>query len=179
MAYLEEFAFKNPKLLMFCLGGHTQNSYIEVHDVVFIVAKTTKEATKKIRKAWFGVDKSLHVDSWFAIESIEGYDVRVIKTKPIHQKNALYFVNLGYYVAAELGEQHFMKLVVAKSKKEAIKSAMDQFSADVEMIHIDDLYDLEGCIHISEVDQYFIQLSYAGSEKKLMQPINGYQNLRY
>ncbi len=178
MVYLEQFSFESPKMLVFCLGGHTEYGKLEVHDVVFIVAKTDEEATEKMRKAWFGTQKSLHVDSLLIVESINGYKVQIAKEKPLNKNMHLYFVNLGYYIPSQFGEHHFMTLVTAGSKREAMKSAMDKCSSDLYMLHVDDLHDLSGCINIDKVDEYFITLEYTGLEKGLAQPINGYFNLR-
>ncbi len=178
MAYLEQFSFESPKMLVFCLGGHTEYGKLEVHDVVFVVAKTDKEAIEKMRKAWFGTQKSLHVDSWLIVESINGYEIRITKTKPPNKNTHLYFVNLGYYIPLQIGEHHFMTLVTAGSKREAMKLAMNECSSDLHMLHLDDLHDLDGCINIDKVDEYFITLEYTGLDKDLAQPINGYLNLR-
>lgn len=178
MAYLEPFSFESPKMLVFCLGGHTEYGKLEVHDVVFIVAKNDKEVTEKIRKAWFGTQKSLHVDSWLVVENIDGYEVRITETNPPNKKTHLYFVNLGYYIPSQFGEHHVMTLVTAESKKDAMKAAMNKYSSDLYMLHLDDLHDLIGCINIDKIDEYFITLEYTGLEKDLIQPINGYFNLQ-
>lgn len=48
MLYLERFVFDFPKLFIFYLGGNVENCKIEMHDVVFVVAKTDDEASEKI-----------------------------------------------------------------------------------------------------------------------------------
>lgn len=178
MAYLKDFAFDSPRLLSFCLGGQTAKGNIEVHDVVFIVAKTAEEATIKIRTMWFGTKSSLHVDSWMALENIDGYDIEIGKTQSRNHSLHLYFVNLGYYTKHEMGKGHFMTFVVAESKRKAALSAMNQCGVNAGMLHIDDLHDLEGCIQIDKVDHYFIHLTQK-KQNKQMQVINGYQKLRY
>jgi len=178
MADLEQFNFEAPKLLMFYLGGHTEYGKLEMHDVIFVVARTDKEAVAKMRQAWFGTQKSLHVDSWLAIENIDGYAISLTKSKPLDRNIKLYFVNLGYYVPSQIGEYHFSALVTAKSKREAMKSAMDRCSSDFYMLHLDDLHDLDGCINIDKVDEYFIKLEHTGLDNSPVQPVNGYFNLR-
>ncbi|MGB7127592.1 MAG: hypothetical protein WBD50_00680, partial [Candidatus Rhabdochlamydia sp.] len=78
----------------------------------------------------------------------------------------------------QIGEHHFMTLVTAGSKREAMKLAMNECSSDLHMLHLDDLHDLDGCINIDKVDEYFITLEYTGLDEDLAQPINGYLNLR-
>ncbi|EKE11145.1 MAG: hypothetical protein ACD_15C00135G0006 [uncultured bacterium] len=177
MIYLEQFAFKSPKLLIFYLGGNTEKSHIEMHDVVFVIAKTDVEAAGKIRQAWYGTEKSLHVDSWFVAEEVDGFNIKISKNRKSSQTH-LYFVNLGYYKNGIFGENHFMTLVVAGSKIEAIEKANKKCYQDLEMLHSDNVYDLDDCIRIDEVDHSFIELEYRGLPKKPIMPINGYHKLR-
>lgn len=179
MLYLNKFTFEFPKLLIFCLGGNIEKSHIEMHDVVFVVAKTDEEASEKIKKKWCGTEKSLHVDSWFVAEEADGFNIKICEMKPSDRDIHLYFVNLGYYKSGVFGESHFMTLVVAPSKTDAIKMAKEKCSQDLEMVHSDNVYDLDDCIQIDEVDHCFIELHYdAASQKKAIMPINGYQKLR-
>lgn len=179
MAYLEEFSFNTPKLLVFCLGGHTEKGKLEIHDATFLVAKTDKEATTKIQQEWSGTPRSLHVDSWIIAEYIDGYHIEVSQSQPAKLPIYLYFVNLGFYLPSQIGEHHFMTLVVAKNKKEAMKKAEEKCPQGVEMLHLDDVHELDGCIRIHKVDSFFVRLNYIGTEvNSLDHPINGYQNLR-
>lgn len=177
MLYLEQFAFDSPKLFIFYLGGNVKNGNIEMHDVVFVVAKTDEEASKKIKSKWFGTEKSLHVDSWFIAENIDGFEVKILQEKPQMADMHLYFVNLGFYKCDVFGESHFMTLVIANSKSQAIEKAKMKSSPDKEMLHSDNVYDLDDCIRIDEVDNYYIELEYNGVSDAI-KPTNGYQKLR-
>lgn len=176
--YLEKFSFDSPKLLIFYLGGNISGSHIEMHDVVFIVAKTDEEASKKIKDKWCGTEKSLHVDSWFVAEEIDGYNITVLQQQPLTKNIHLYFVNLGYYKTGVFGECHFMTLMPAESKIDAIEKTKKKCSHELEMLHSDNVYDLDDCICIDEVDRYFISLDYTNEFKQPKAPINGYQKLR-
>lgn len=178
MLYLQQFTFESPKLLIFYLGGNMEKSQIEIHDVVFVVAKSDEEASEKIKKKWCGTAKSLHVDSWLIVEEVNGFNIALSERKLDKSDRNLYFVNLGYYKKDVFGELHFMTLVVAESKVEAIEMAKNKCSQDLEMLHSDNVYDLDDCIRIEEVDHYFIELEYTGLNKQMMLPINGYQKLR-
>lgn len=178
MLYLQQFTFDSPKLLIFYLGGNMEKSQIEMHDVVFVVAKTDEEASEKIKKKWCGTAKSLHVDSWLIAEEVDGFNITLSKTKSIKSGEHLYFVNLGYYKKDVFGELHFMTLVAASSKIGAIEVAKNKCAKDLEMLHSDNVYDLDDCIRIEEVDHYFIELEYTGLNKVALVPINGYQKLR-
>lgn len=177
MPILKKFSFDSPKLMIFCLGGCIEKAQIEMHDIVFIVAKTDEEASEKIRKKWCGTKTSLHVDSWFVAEEVDGFKVRLSSTKPLKKKPYLYFANLGYYKTGIFGEGHFMTVVVASSKTDAIKKAMSKCLHDLEMLHSDNVYDLDDCIRIEQIDHYFIELEHHGEKKEIV-PINGYQKLR-
>lgn len=179
MLFLQNFEFDTPKLLIFCVGGNIEKSNTEIHDVFFFVAKTDREATQKIRNSWWGTSKSLHVDSWFAIENVDGFDIKLNQTKPLQENDRhLYFVNLGYYQEGFFGEGHFMTCVVAHSKIEAGEKAQQLCQGNFEKLHNDNIYDLDDCIQISEVDRHFVTLQYTGI-KTPQKPINGYQKLRH
>jgi len=176
MLYLEKFSYPSPKLFIFYLGGSFENCKIEMHDVVFVIAKTDEEASEKIRKKWQGKEKSLHVDSWFIAESIDGYTVHISETKPQPSDRHLYFVNLGFYKSNEFKEDHFMTLVVATSKSQAVEKAIIQSPPDAEALHSDNIHDLDDCIKLDEIDNYYIQLEHTGLHQ--INITNGYQKLR-
>lgn len=155
-----------------------EKSQIEMHDVVFVVAKTDEEASEKIKRKWCGTTKSLHVDSWLMVEEVDGYNITLSQNRNDQIESHLYFVNLGYYKKGVFGELHFMTLVIADTKLKAIEAAKSKCLQDFEMLHSDNVYDLDDCIRIEEVDHYFIGLEYTGLKKEPMTPINGYQKLR-
>lgn len=177
MPYLKEFNLELPKLFIFYLGGNTERNQIEMHDVAFVVAKTDEEVSEKLRKKWFGTEKSLHVDSWFIAEAVDGFKVELLEERPAVSEMQLYFVNLGYYKKGVFGELHFMKLTAASSKLEAIENVKNECAQACEMLHSDNVYDLDDCIHLEEVDRYFVGLTFTGEEQTI-DPINGYQRLR-
>lgn len=177
MLYLEKFRFQSPKLFIFYLGGSFENCKIEMHDVVFVIAKTDDEATEKIKKKWLGKEKSLHVDSWFIAENIDGYTVKISETKPQTCDTHLYFVNLGFYKSDVFKEDHFMTLVAANSKSQAIENAKAKSPPGAEMLHSDNVHDLDDCIRLDEVDNYYIALEYTGIHHEI-KIVNGYQKLR-
>jgi len=177
MLYLERFVFDSPKLFIFYLGGSFENCKIETHDVVFVVAKTDDEASEKIKQKWRGTEKSLHVDSWFIAENIDGFSVIITENKPQASDTHLYFVNLGFYRSGVFGEDHFMTLVVASSKSEAVEKAKLKVLPGKEMLHSDNVHDLDDCIRVDEVDNYYIDLEYSGVCDAI-KPTNGYQKLR-
>ena len=176
MPYLQKFVFDSPMLCVFYLGGKVEGCNIEMHDVVFAVGKSDIEISQKIKNKWCGIKTSLHVDSWFILASLNGFDVKITEIKPQSSTNHLYFVNLGSYKRNFFGENHFITFVVAQSRSQAIEQARREVSKGTEMLHTDNIYDIDECIRITEVDNYHIVLEYTGIRKKLS-IINGYQQL--
>jgi len=50
------------KLFAIYLGGKTETSLIEVHDVRFVIAEKMEDAYDTLRSEWWGVPESLHLD---------------------------------------------------------------------------------------------------------------------
>ena len=148
-----------------------------MHDVVFVVANSDDEASQKIKAKWFGTPSSLHIDSWFVAENIDGFSIKIVEHAPKNRNNHLYFVNLGFYKSGLFGESHFMTLVIANSKSAAIEQAKIKAPSDKEMIHSDNIYDLDDCIKVCEVDDYYVELTQSDVHC-VLDPTNGYIKLR-
>jgi len=175
MSLLENINFEKEKLLALYLGGSVPGFSIEAHDVVFVVAKHFEEVIPKVRELWHGDQKSLHIDSWLPLENLNGFDISLVKSEPVDQVKSLYFVNLGGYLKGQFGEAHYIKFVAADSKVEAKKIAKSQVKEEVEVLHTDDLLDIDECIKITQVDNYFFELTPGQKENRLS--TNGWQKL--
>ena len=174
MGYLRKFQFDEPKLILFYLGGRAKGCNIELHDVVFAVCKNFEDAKKQLPEKWFGTPESLHVDSWFPIENVDGFDVELSREKPSDRK--LFFLNIGAYENGELGEKHYFELVVAKDKKTAKELGKARLNPDLHLIHTDDIYEVDDCIELSTVDGYHVCLKEDG-ERTNPPPENGWFRL--
>ncbi|MGZ3770248.1 MAG: DUF1543 domain-containing protein [Bdellovibrio sp.] len=177
MSYLEKISFENPKLCIFYLGGRFEGCNIEMHDIVFLVGQSSEDIIPKIKNRWRGTPSSLHVDSWFAVENVDGFDVRATLDSEYQKEQHLYFVNLGAYKKGQFGESHFVTLEVSKSKQEAISKAKLKVPEELEMVHSDDIFDVEDCIKIDFVDNYRIELIYTG-KPSTQNSVNGWQRLK-
>lgn len=176
MGFIEKFEFEEPKLLAFYLGGRTEGCQTELHDVVFTTAKNLREAVPKIKAQWFGTERSLHVDSWMPLEKVDGFDISL--TQDMDHQNEdnlkLFFVNIGCYKQGVFGELHILKFVVADSVQLAKEKAKQELPRDVEEVHTDDIYDIDDCIMIEEVEDYKIVIE-STNKKTQAAPINGWQ----
>jgi len=86
-------------LFVVMLGGKHPRARIEVHDVVFAVADTLQATYPQLRDAWFGSPKGVHIDSWMAVDGVDGWKVELSHLAPHSDAPRLYFINLGGYEA--------------------------------------------------------------------------------
>ena len=176
MSYIELTDCKEQKLFVFYLGGKVKGCNIEMHDVVFVVGHSNKDILQKVKNKWCGTKESLHIDSWFILENIDGFDIKIVDKIPSDSEYSLYFVNLGSYKEGQFGENHFMGFYIAKSKSQAIKIAKSDVLKDQIIIHSDNIYDIDDCLNIDNIDNKYIALQYSGN-KTSINPVNGYQKI--
>jgi len=176
VGFFEKFSFEENKLIAFYLGGRAPKCNIELHDVVFLVGKNSEELVPQLKEQWFGTVKSLHVDSWYAVEHVDGYDVVLVPGDKTENDLKLYFVNLGYYEQGGFGERHLIKFVVAKNIPDAKAQAKKLLSKDVVEPHTDDLYDVDDCVELEKVGGYSIVLR-EGARQSNAEPVNGWQRV--
>ncbi len=174
MGFLEKFSFKENKLIAFYLGGRVAKCNIEVHDVVFLVGKTSEELIPQLKEQWYGIPKSLHVDSWFALENADGYDI-LLSSTPSTEPLKLYFVNLGYYKEGSFGEEHHIQFIVAESINEAKLKAKGKAESNAVELHTDDIFEIDDCIEIEKVGEFHVHL--VPGHKINQDPVNGWQRV--
>ena len=134
MAFFEPFSFNENKLIVFYVGGRAKKCNIELHDVMFFVGKTSADLVPQIKEQWFGTLQTLHVDSWYAVENVDGYDIEIVadaEQKVARSELKLYFVNLGAYSKGDFGENHYMKFIVAPSVAEAKRLAKNDLQPNL------------------------------------------------
>jgi hypothetical protein len=106
-------------LFVIYVGGNTETSLIEVHDIHFAIGKTIEDTYDQIRQQWWGTLKSLHLDAWGALKCVDGYNLTLTTDPVTDQTVKLFFVNLGGYDYNEFTELHKNIFVVAKDADEA------------------------------------------------------------
>jgi hypothetical protein len=129
------------KLFAIYIGGEFPGANIEVHDVRFVVADVIEETYAALRRDWWGVPRSLHIDCWAQITHADGHDVS-LRSEPFTGPEKLYFVNLGGYEPGEFAERHRNVFVVAESEGKA-KSRATKSVRHWADPHKDDLYEAE------------------------------------
>lgn len=136
------------KLFAIYIGGEYPGANIEIHDVRFVVASSIEQTHDELRRQWWGVPASLHIDCWAEIVHADGYDVS-LRVEPFEGPERLYFVNLGGYEPGEFAERHRNLFVVAgnetKAKSRALKSVRHWLEP-----HRDDLYEAEKAFCLDE-----------------------------
>lgn len=143
------------KLFMINVGGKAEYSNIEIHDVQFVVADSIEETFDVIKKRWFGIEKSLHIDSYKIIEGVEGYKVKIISESSDSKK--LFLVNVGGYIDGDMTEKHKTQLMVCDDLSHARSRASGELFSDLNLEHIDNVIDIG-----STIEEYSIQLEHDG-----------------
>ena len=163
-----------PNLFLVVLGGRTATSHIELHDVRWVVGTSIEETIPTLRQQWFGLRSGLHIDSYKAIQYVDGYSIELIKRQEncserlqassTAMNNQLWFINLGGYDRDSLQELHRFGLVVAPNKQAAKARARRRWLGSALQVHKDDLHSLDrldtvdDCLPIFNVEGWQIRL---------------------
>lgn len=145
-------------LFVVMLGGKHPRAKIEVHDVLFVVGDTLADTYGQLREGWFGSPRGVHVDSWMAVEGVEGWKVELSPLAPAPGAPRLYFINLGGYEAGAFGEAHRYGLVVARDPREAKAKGKAQMPRAWAQAHTDAVLDVDDCLPIDRVDGRYVHL---------------------
>ena len=154
------------KLFAVFLGGRAKECNTELHDVVFTCGNKIEETYFDLISKWFGIPDRLHIDSWVELSHVDGYKVSLSKEK-YDKKNKLYFINLGGYDPKKFEELHESKFMVGKNEKKIKIRAKESMLIGFEQVHTDDLYDVDDCIEINKVSNFYIHLNESNTKKEL------------
>lgn len=184
--YFKEKEMDKPKLFAVYLGGRADRCNIELHDVVFVVGFCIEETYPLLAKKWFGNLNHFHIDSYFHLKNVDGYEIELSKNPPTHSSSKkLYFINLGAYKPHEFTEYHQSAFYVAEDAPEAIRRAKSELCQGLQTIHKDDLvildhvsqsFDVDDVLEIENVDEYFISLKHSSSQEHTL-PVSAYIRL--
>jgi hypothetical protein len=173
------------KLFAVYLGGKAKGATIEVHDVVFVVAATVKAAFPKLKKLWFGVKSSAHVDSWIELTEVDGHRLELIPQKTgtggsDRRGPKLYLINVGFYEARVFSEQHAYHFLVCGSKDEAKARARKLYLKNTQLPHLDNVIEIDDLVELSEVDGFRLKLTKAKSDDAVseLEVVNVYWPLK-
>ncbi len=154
------------KLFAVYLGGHCDRAFIEVHDVVFIVAKNVESALPELKNKWFGQKEKVHVDSWVHLSQVDGYDIS-LENRATQGKEKLYFLNIGFYRDEFFGEEHRFVFLVGKTLSEVRNRAKIVLKKEM-LVHVDNSVEIDGLIQIIAVDGRNISLTPAVKKTSLV-----------
>lgn len=136
------------KLFALYIGGATETSMIELHDMRFVIATSLTDTYDELKRTWWGTPESLHIDCWGELTSADGHNIHLRPEPAANDDKNLYFVNLGGYDPDEFTELHKNVFIVAatesKAKVKALKMILDWKSH-----HKDYLFDVEKTVNIS------------------------------
>lgn len=139
------------KLFAVYLGGRAPRCNTELHDVVFVTGPSIEKCYDRLMDKWFGDPMKMHIDSWMELKSVDGYKIS-LGTQTSVSDLKLFFINLGAYLPGQFTELHANAFVVATCEADVKKRAKGELLKGMQSVHTDDLYDIDDCLEISEVD---------------------------
>lgn len=145
------------KLFAVYLGGRAPKCNTELHDVVFVVGETIEHTYPQLLEKWFGSPERLHIDSWVELNVIDGHRV-VLKQEPRTELKKLYFINMGGYRPGEFSELHANAFLVAANQDEVKRRAKAELLVGMSEVHKDDLFDLDDCLEVREINGVHVHL---------------------
>lgn len=104
-------------LFVIYIGGSHSKALVELHDVRLVVADKIEDTYAALRKSWWGIPESLHLDAWGVLHWADGYSVEI--DSHCTNSHKLYFINLGGYDSEQFTKLHRNVFVVAKNDQEA------------------------------------------------------------
>ena len=144
-------------LFIVVLGGRSQKSNIELHDVRWVLGESIEDTFPELRKQWIGKKRRLHIDSYKRVKYVDGYEIVISKPNVdnliSNQKEELllWFVNLGGYNPRKMYEEHEFTLVVAEKATNAKKKARKRWESDLENKHNDDYSEINKFKQVDEL----------------------------
>jgi hypothetical protein len=160
-------------LFAVCLGGRAPNCNTELHDVVFVRGDSIESTYQQLLEKWFGTAAGLHLDSWVALDIVDGHRVQ-LSDQAATTKEKLFFVNLGAYADGKFMELHDNVFLVAANAETAKARAKALLRASLPgHLHTDDLHDVDDCLEVGRVDGRHIILQKTG-ETRPLNPVNAY-----
>ena len=147
-------------LFVIYIGGAHHQSLIELHDMRFVVANSIEETYASLRKSWWGIPQSLHLDAWGILNYTDGHSIHLSAVPPKEVINKLYFVNLGGYDRHQFTELHKNMFVVASDERKAKQKAVQQIQA-WESPHRDYLHQVDTILDLNALlasEHYYLHL---------------------
>ncbi len=141
--------------------------------MIFTAGDSIESSYEQIMDKWFGDPLRLHIDSWIELTVVDGCRISLRPTASKSSKK-LFFINLGAYLPGQFTEVHANAFVVAQSEAEVKKRAKAELLRGAQSVHTDDLYDIDDCLEIAEVDGQHVHLESTTEPVAALEPKNGY-----
>jgi hypothetical protein len=154
------------------LGGRAPKCNTELHDVVFVAGTSIEATYEQLLDKWFGDPLRMHIDSWLELRHVDGYRV-TLQPEPSRQAEKLFFINLGAYQPGEFTELHASALLVGRDEQEIKERAKRDLLCGAQTVHKDDLFEVDDCLPIANLEGLHVHLEAAGERLPLV-PNNGY-----
>ena len=74
-------------LYLIVLGGRTNKSNVELHDVRWVVGSKVEDTFDILRRDWFGSPDCLPIDSYKKIKKVDGYQINIKNIDKDKMKN--------------------------------------------------------------------------------------------
>ena len=161
-------------LYLIVVGGRIPKANVEVHDVRWVIGRKIEDTFDDLRKNWFGSIEGLHIDSYKKIYSVDGYKIKIKKSKikksvinhikKVSNNKKLWFINIGGYDHKSMQEKHEFGLVVASTASDAKKLAKSKWLHGFLKKHNDDIdclqrfSDVDDCRLIKNINNWEIEL---------------------
>jgi len=160
------------RLFAVYLGGRAPKCNTELHDVVFVVGAAIEQTYERLMDKWFGDPLRLHLDSWIELQIVDGHRL-VLRPEPSQAAKKLYFINLGAYLPGQFTELHANAFAVAASEQDVKQRAKGELLQGMQSVHTDDLFDVDDCLEVTEVDGHHIHLE-PTADSQPFAPTNGF-----
>jgi len=162
-----------PKLYMLLLGSKAPSRNVEQHDYFFGIATSLKELVPQIKDFWPEAGKSIHIDGWREVNTVNGFDIKVLPKEEVLLPAAdhLFFINLGGYQSNKLEEQHYTILTVKENRTLAVQDAKKTVFFKTNSvkganshidekygIDVDDIYQVEDILNAGLKEKYQIDI---------------------
>lgn len=154
------------KLFAVVLGGYAPRCNIELHDVVFVVGESIEATFPALLEKWFGTPESCHVDAWTELSVVDGHRVH-LQPQAAETRSRLYFTNLGAYDPRHFGELHACTFLVSGGRREVRERARASLLQGKIEVHTDELFEVDDCLRVDEVDGWHVHLEAVGESPPL------------
>jgi hypothetical protein len=163
------------QLFALYLGGRAPKSTIEVHDVVFCVAKNIEEAYPIAKEKWWGLKNQVHIDSYIELTQIDGHTIELMQ-EPSGESKKLFFLYFGGYGEHLFGEIHQGAFFIGEDQEEVIKRGQESLCQGLFQQHLDSCIDVETLLTLDEIDGFYLHFI-PSPEAPISRPIPGYHFL--